>query len=391
MAAGRGVIGTRTVSVLGWTVTVSVVPGEMTSPSTSRRERDAGGDRDPAKPGTVRASGPGGGCAGQHPGGHPGPAEGSVRCEQGPRRAPRRRDGRRAAVRQSRRAAARNYRRRPTAPSVSIGRVVVKLDREPESGGLARCARPRHRVGEPAELVLELGPGDDGGVEAQPAYRRERLAVGDRQVDEPVVVSACVRSSAARRGPPAGGRGCRASAPAGSGRCRGGTMLERDAGPGHALGAAGGTAPPSPPTATTRSAPSRADSWATATPASAFCGDVETGPSSRSWRRTSRHSGLRTCPADPGQRTPLTTNRDSRHTIPRLTPLDQPGGITGPQARRSPPARPPRAAGLRSPPSPPVFTPPPSRNSTGAQTARTATATRAHETRSPCRPFQPAW
>ena len=36
MAAWGCVNGTRTVSVLGWTMTESVFPGAMTSPSTSR-------------------------------------------------------------------------------------------------------------------------------------------------------------------------------------------------------------------------------------------------------------------------------------------------------------------------------------------------------------------
>ena len=53
-------------------------------------------------------------------------------------------------------------------------------------GRQGEVRRPGHRVGEPAELVLELGPRDDGGIEAHPRHRGERLAVGDREVDHPV-------------------------------------------------------------------------------------------------------------------------------------------------------------------------------------------------------------
>ena len=120
----------------------------------------------------------------QHPGRHPGPAEGAVRRED-------------AHVEQAVVETGVGQQAEPARQQPGVAdddrprrpldrRVVVQLDREPRRRP-GEMRRPRHRVGEPAELVLELGPGHDRGVEAHPRHRRERLPVGDRQVDQPIV------------------------------------------------------------------------------------------------------------------------------------------------------------------------------------------------------------
>ncbi len=192
--------------------------------------------------------------------------------------------------------------------------------------------RPRHRVGEPAELVLELRPGDDGGVEAHPRHRRERLAVGDRQVDPPVVGRpALVERDVEGR--------LRVAGDAERPRQQVGGAVrddpERHAGRRHALGAAADGPVPADRHHQVGSVEGRPSGRRD--PGLGLLGDVEFGRPAVPGGdlAAERHEP----PADPGQRA-VNDERDSRHICTEVTRRpgprnNRPGAVvaTGPSGR----------------------------------------------------------
>ena len=180
------------------------------------------------------------------------------------------------------------------------------------AGGSGEVDRPGHRVGEPAEVVLEPGRRHDRRVEAHARHRGERRPVGSGQVDPAVRAAGAAGAQRRRRARPWRAPGCPASRRAGC-RCRPGRS--RAGCPYCARPSAHPRTVPSPPTATTRSAPSAAASLAAATPASAlpvtWNSGVHPARAAAAW-----HSGRNRPPALAS--VPLITNATAAITSSRL-------------------------------------------------------------------------